>query len=92
MKKVIICGIPYEVITKEVIDCEGEGKTLGHIDYANQKITLREDLPEETRKETLIHEMIHGILCHIGRDDLNNEDFVQSMANALFNSSIEIKE
>ena len=33
--------------------------------------------------------MVHGILFHTGRNDLvDNEEFVQHMANALLNSSI----
>lgn len=91
MQYINICGIPYEI--EEVEPCEafnsGGGKVLGFINYSEQVIQIRKGLPDHIKEETILHEMVHGILFHTGRNDLvDNEEFVQHMANALLNSSI----
>lgn len=36
--------------------------------------------------------MVHGMLVHMGQDELSgNEEFVQNMANAIYNSGFELK-
>ena len=81
--KVNVCGIPHEV--KEVETNLGNDGSLGLITYAKAIIEINKDQSEECKKETLIHEMVHGMLVHIGRDDLSNDEvFVQSLANAIY--------
>ena len=89
--KVIICGIPYTIKEVNVIDDVSSGKILGRIEYGKQEIQVRSDLPKEAKEETIIHEMVHGILEHIGEDELTvNEKFVQQLANAIYNSSFDL--
>ena len=93
MKTVNICGIPHKIVYKDVIEEDSEGITQGLIIYSKAKILVKKDLPKELEKEVIIHEMVHGMLCHMGQDELcGNEEFVQMMANAIYNSSLELKE
>ena len=84
-----ICGIPHEVI-----ECEVSFDTdlhLGQIDYDKATIKVNKDLAEAVKRETLCHEMVHGILTHLGyTDDSADEKFVQQLGNAI-NQSFDIK-
>ncbi len=83
--KVNICGIPYKIKYKRVIQEEEPGIGEGLIIYSKQEIQIREGLAKEIEKETLTHEIIHGILTHMGRQSLSNdEEFVQGLANAIY--------
>lgn len=87
--KVNICGIPHTIIEKE--DAFDTDLHFGQIDYKACEIILNKDLPVESARETLCHEILHGILIHIGRADLSqDESFVQCLSNAIY-QSFEIK-
>lgn len=77
-----ICGIPHDVVEVEDnfdIDCH-----LGMIDYKTATIKINKELKGMNRTETLCHEMVHGMLIHIGRQDLSDDEtFVQSLGNAI---------
>lgn len=89
IKKVNVCGIPYEVVYVE--DNFDMDVHFGQIDYRKCKILVNNDLTEEETKETLAHEILHGILVHIGyKEESNDERFVQALANAIF-QTFEIK-
>lgn len=81
--KVCICGLKHEVIECEDkfnVDCH-----LGQIDYKDLVIKINKDMPKESKKETLCHEMVHGMLNHLGYRDLSNdEQFVQALGNAIY--------
>lgn len=89
--KVTICGIPYTVESVSVIDEASEGIVQGEIHYSEAKIIIKDNLPKQLGEEVIIHEMVHGILNHIGENELrNNEEFVQRLANAIYNSSLQL--
>lgn len=80
-----ICGIPHKVIECE--DTFNDDVHLGMIDFKEALIKINKDASEDIKRETICHEMIHGILVHIGRDDLSlDEQFVQTLGNAIFQS------
>lgn len=87
--KVNICGLPHEIIeTKDNFntDCH-----MGQIDYKDLTIRINEDMPTIAKEETICHEMIHGILVHLGYMDLSNdEQLVQALGNAVY-QGFEIK-
>ena len=87
--KVKICGI-----THEVIECEDTFDVdlhFGMIDFKKSLIKINSDLSEEVKKETLCHEILHGILVHLGYNNLNeDETFVQVLANAI-NQTFDIR-
>lgn len=77
-----ICGIPHRIV-----ECEDNfdiDTHFGMIVYKDGEIRINRNMPEEIKKETICHEMIHGILVHIGySEQSNNEQFVQALANAI---------
>lgn len=90
MKKVNICGIPYTV--KEFEDHFDSDCHCGLIIYSECIIKINKNMHEEMKKATLCHEIMHGILLNIGREDLSNdENFVTALGNAIY-ASFEVKE
>lgn len=84
-----ICGIPHEVI--ETND-NFKNNNCGMIDYIKCKIYINPELSEEAKIETLCHEIVHGMFCHLGYNDLaENETLVQGLANAIY-QTFNIKE
>lgn len=83
MKTVKICGIPYKIIEKECIE-SSNGRCLGLITYDEGTIEIRKGQQPDYYRQTLIHEVVHGMLVMIGRNDLSeDETFVQSLALAI---------
>ena len=87
--KVNICGIPYTIIScQDQFDTESH---FGMIDHLDCKIVVNEKLNCQNRSETICHEILHGMLIHIGKNELSqDEEFVQCLANAI-NQSFSIK-
>lgn len=82
--KVNICGIQHEIV-----ECEdsfsADATHFGEIDYKACKIRINKDMAYEAKEETIIHEMIHGILVHLGYSEQSqDEQFVQALANAIY--------
>ena len=88
--KVNICGVPHKVV-----ECEDKFDMnchLGMINYAEAEIRINSKLFGEIRKETICHEMVHGMLIHLGYSDLaNDETLVQGLGNAIM-QGFDIKE
>lgn len=77
-----ICGIPYTV--REVSHPFVTGEThLGEIDYMSCEILINESLPGDLKREVLCHEIVHGILHHLGYEEENDEKMVQQLGNAI---------
>lgn len=81
--KINICGIPHEVI-----ECEDSFVAtaihFGEIDYKKCVIKIANDMSKEQKEETLCHEILHGILVHLGYDEQSqDEQFVQALGNAI---------
>ena len=92
MKTVEICGIPHTIEEVPVIDEEREGVVQGEITYNEAKIRIKKDLPYEIKQEVLMHEVIHGILYHIGESELcGDERFVQALTNGICNSGLKLQ-
>lgn len=89
-KTVNICGIPHSVIL-----CEDNFDTdlhLGQISYASATIKINWNASEAMQTQALFHEMLHGMLIQIGRNEESNDEcFVQALSNALY-QSFQIKE
>ena len=89
--EVKICGITHAVRVCE--DCfNADASHFGEIEYAKCEIRINRNMPEEMQMQTLIHEMLHGMLVMIGQSELSqDEQLVQSLAMAI-NQSFRIKE
>lgn len=81
--KVNICGLPYKVIECE--DAFDADTHFGQVNYKDMEIRINKDMPREIKDETICHEMVHGILVHLGYSDrCNDEQFVQALGNAIY--------
>lgn len=82
--KVNICGIPHKVIGYDD-KFDANSLHMGQIDYKTGEILVNQDLADEIKIETICHEMIHGILTHLGYMEYSNdEQFVQALGNAIY--------
>ena len=90
--KVNICGIPHKVVVRK--DHFDYDTHFGQIDYKKCEIAVNEDLSPEAQEETICHEMVHGMLVHLGYSEQSqDETFVQALANAIYQGfDIKIKE
>lgn len=80
--KINICGIKYEVI--ERADSFNIDTHFGQIDFCKAIIKINKDLDDQVKKESICHEVLHGILVHLGYDDLSsNEKFVNAVSNGI---------
>ena len=78
-----ICGIAHTVI--EVEDNFDSDMHLGQIDYKRAEIRINKGASSDIKEETICHEMLHGILVHIGREDLSQDEaLVTALANAIY--------
>lgn len=88
-KTVKICGIPYDIVMCE--DNFDIDTHFGQIEYRDSIIKINKDVQEPMQKQTLCHEIVHGILVHIGYSDLSNDEtFVQALAMAI-NQTFDVK-
>lgn len=78
-----ICGIPYKVI-----ECEDHFDVdlhFGEIKYGKGEIRINKSLSNEIKDEALCHEILHGILVHLGYNEQSqDEQFVQAVGNAIY--------
>ena len=84
-KSVIIQGHTYKIISdnSEVCLQELESEELrGCIKYAEQAIYISPEQMDEGWYLTLVHEIVHGIMNHMGLKD--NEKVVNSVSTGLF--------
>lgn len=89
-EKVFICSIPHAVTLCE--DSFNSGTHFGQIEYAKCEIKINANMPEVMQRQTLCHEMLHGMLALLGYDDLTQDEiFVRSLSMAI-NQSFRIRE
>lgn len=89
--KVNICGIIHEVVEKEDA-FDSDNCHYGQIDYKTCEIEINKKLDDEIKKETIFHEMLHGMLVHLGYyEESQDEKFVQALSNAMY-QGFEVKE
>lgn len=87
--KVNICGVHHEIVRKE--DSFNVDTHFGMIDYVKAQILINDKLNGQLSDETICHEMIHGILVHLGyQEQSQDEQFVQALGNAIY-QGFEIK-
>ena len=78
-----ICGIPHEIIEAED-GFNSDATHFGQINYLKCNIRINKDMTEDMKRETICHEMLHGMLVHLGyHEQSQDETFVQALANAI---------
>lgn len=81
--QVEILGVNYEIKELDIIDENPD--VLGQIIYQKQQIEIKKSLKKDMKNTTIIHEMIHGILFHSGKQELNEkEDLVESLSSSIY--------
>lgn len=58
-------------------------EAYGYIEYPTSQIHIRSDLEITFRNETLIHEILHGLLDNTGIDEINTDMITQALAPRL---------
>jgi Zn-dependent peptidase ImmA (M78 family) len=56
---------------------------LGEITYAQATIYINEEQNDQLKEATLLHEIVHGILYHMGSELNDNEKFVEGFSSGL---------
>lgn len=83
IERVNICGIPYTIIYCE--DNFDMDTHFGQIDYKEATIKINKNLSKEITEESLTHEIVHGMLIHLGyNENSQDEQFVQALSNAIY--------
>ena len=78
-----ILGVNYEIKELEIID--ENPNVLGQIVYQKQEIQIKKSLLKDMKNSTIIHEIVHGILFHSGKQELNEkEDLVESLSSSIY--------
>ena len=81
--QVEILGVDYEIKELEIID--ENPNVLGQIVYQKQEIQIKKSLLKDMKNSTIIHEIVHGILFHSGKQELNEkEDLVESISSSIY--------
>lgn len=78
-----ILGVNYEIKELDIID--ENPNVLGQIVYQKQEIQIKKSLLKDMKNSTIIHEIVHGILFHSGKQELNEkEDLVESLSSSIY--------
>lgn len=78
-----ILGCEYEVIELDVINNDEE--LLGFVDIKKQNIYLKENMKNDIKNQTLLHEITHAILYQCGQHDFfENETLIQVIATSYY--------
>ena len=80
-----IGGVEYPVVFVENLN-NGTNMAYGHIDYDNCQIELSDTVgtAHERRCQTLLHEILHGIIYHASATIENEEEVVECIAKGLY--------
>jgi Zn-dependent peptidase ImmA (M78 family) len=81
--KVKISGIDYEIAIAEKRSLDNGNILLGEISYHKATIYINQEQNEQMQQATLLHEIIHGILYHIGSELNDDEKIVEGLASGL---------
>lgn len=86
MDKINICGIPHTIIICDDAFTSNNAH-LGEIDYKSATIKISSGMTKEMENQTVMHELLHGLLTHLGYCDLSNdEQFVTALSMAMCGS------
>tara|TARA_R100001163_G_scaffold22363_1_gene18936 strand:+ start:1482 stop:1793 length:312 start_codon:yes stop_codon:yes gene_type:complete len=79
-KYILIMGFKFDLIFTDQMS----KKELGRCDFTNQKIFVSTKQGNDSIRDTLLHEIIHGVAYLMGLDDEDTEEaFVGRIATGL---------
>lgn len=81
---IMIGGKPHEILL--VPQSQLGEEYIGKYEEDRQRIRVADNLPLEKESETILHEVIHGIMAHmcIDQPDETDERFVESFSKGLY--------
>lgn len=83
MSEIRILGQVYRISEVECVSKEELVK--GSINYLTHEIRIDKSMPDDLKKQTMLHEVIHAICDALGLYELGeDEQAVQSLATALY--------
>lgn len=83
MNEVRILGQVYRISEVECVSKEELVK--GSINFLTHEIRIDKSMPDDLKKQTMLHEVIHAICDALGLYELGeDEQAVQSLATALY--------
>ncbi|MDY6342317.1 MAG: hypothetical protein SPL54_08605 [Lachnospiraceae bacterium] len=83
MNEIKILGQIYRISEVECVSKEDPEK--GSIDFLTHEIRIDKSMPDDLKKQTMLHEVIHAICDALGMYELGgDEQAVQSLATALY--------
>ena len=83
--KINILGLEYQI--KIVSTVDRHQALWGKINYETQEIVISSNISSQHQLQTIIHELLHGILTHLGYSNhSDDEQFVTAVSAALYQS------
>lgn len=84
--RLLIGSIAYQVEQREGLRGENQEKLNGWIQYNNTLILLEQEMDDQVKAVTLLHEILHGVFESCGRatDDQEQESEIDALAHGLF--------
>lgn len=83
-ERIHICGMPYTIEVLDKVFDDGV-ECVGTINFLAGHIRLKKDVSPSMLRQTLMHEILHGICYHLGiKDTADEEKLVDTIATALF--------
>jgi hypothetical protein len=83
-KTIDILGLTYRVV-QEADPRDDWRHVWGLIDYENLIIHVKKDLPRDYKEDTLMHEIMHGVLERLHYiDQTRDEDYVTRLGMGIY--------
>ena len=81
----VVKVLSQEYVIKHVDVIDKDTTVLGMINHIENTIYIKNNLPPEKEKVTLIHEILHAIFEQLGFDDEHdNEHLIKSLSTAIY--------
>ncbi len=64
-----VCGLVFHAFEGRAAERDTLGTAYGYCDHERQEIWIREGLSTSMFNDTLMHELLHGLLQHSGCED-----------------------
>ncbi len=80
---ITILGNPYDVIYQKGLTDVGDNTVHGVINFTDRKVLVNLDSPPFIQRETVLHEVIHGILHHSGLVEIIESETDEAIVRAI---------
>lgn len=80
--KVKVGAVDYDITVKPFIEANGSRNYQGACEYGKTEISILDDISEERKEDTFIHELTHAIFYEAGFED-QDEDVINRVGKVL---------